>query len=315
MNSDFPAADTNNAMDAINARAALPPERRRFPAAGIIILLAFLGGIAVALWATPRVESWWAGDDGQQPASDAGGAVNVADLEQSSAATSTTPANVAALEARLASVSAQLDTIAEQAAGAGGNAARAEGLLIAFAVRRALDRGSSLGYLEGELRLRFGSAQPKAVATIINAAAQPVTIADLQQGLDDVSPQLLGSPAKRDWWTATKEELAHLVIIRRAGEPSPVPQKAIDRAKLLMYAQRVDAAIKEIERLPDHEDADNWLQMARQYNEARRALDVIEAAAILEPRVIPAAPRGGAPTNMQVAPPPPVVPTVKPAAE
>src|SRR3546814_3562519 len=33
-------------------------------------------------------------------------------------------------------------------------------LLIAFAARRALDRGLSLGYLEAQLRLRFGDDQP-----------------------------------------------------------------------------------------------------------------------------------------------------------
>jgi len=30
-----------------------------------------------------------------------------------------------------------------------------------------------------------------------------------------------------------------------------------------------------------------WLEQARRYNEAHRALDVIEAAAILEPRTAP----------------------------
>mgnify|MGYP003349125466 CR=1 FL=1 len=158
--------------------------------------------------------------------------------------------------------------------------------------------------------MRFGEAQPKAVATIINAANAPVTIADLAQGLDDITPRLLDTDGQQDWWTSTKRELANLVIIRKATSPSPVPQKAIERAKLMVSAGRVDNALKEIERLPEHQDADNWLQMARQYNEARRALDVIEAAVILEPHSVPVGPRPGA-TNVQVAPPPPVVPTLK----
>ena len=36
--------------------------------------------------------------------------------------------------------------------------------------------------------------------------------------------------------------------------------------------------------MEDDEDAMQWMEKARRYNEARRALDVIETAAILEPQ-------------------------------
>lgn len=303
MNSEFPRVDTAMATASSSRSSAT-----RKPAVAIIAV-AFLGGIVATLWATPRIQSWWQGTNAEQSVVTDNQALLANDIEEATtdARSDQASLNVASLEARLAAVSAKLDSISEQAAGAGGNAARAEGLLVAFAVRRALDRGAPLGYLEGELRLRFGDAQPRAVATIINAASAPITLADLQQSLDDVAPKLLGTEAKSDWWTATKRELANLVIIRKAGEPSPTPQKALERARLLIASGRVDAALKEIERLPDHQDADDWLQMARQYNEARRALDVVEAAAILEPRSVPVTPRAGGPTNMQVAPPPPTV--------
>ena len=85
---------------------------------------------------------------------------------------------------------------------------------------------------------------------------------------------------------------------------------------MLLSAERVDNAVEEIERLPDREEADEWLQMARKYNEARRALDVIEAAAILEPRSIPVTARPAGQTNVQAAPPPPaVMATPDPKAE
>lgn len=314
MNSEYPAIETANSAERRgNMSTHEHPRRQRLL---LPLLIAFAGGIAATLWAAPRIGNWWNGT-GEEQASTFNDTQALLGGEggngESSAQVPNPSLDVATLEARLAAVSAKLDAISEQAAGAGGNAARAEGLLIAFAVRRALDRGSPLGYLEGELRLRFGDSQPRAVATIVNAAAKPVTIADLQAGLDDVSPELLGSGEKVDWWTATRREIANLIIIRKADEPSPLPHKAIERAKLMMSAGRIDAAIKEIELLPDHDAADNWLQMARQYNEARRALDVVEAAAILEPRSIPVSSRAGGPTNMQVAPPPPVVPTVKPA--
>jgi hypothetical protein len=285
----------------------------------ILLLFAFAGGIVATLWALPAAKRWWNGDETVASADNAAQALLSEDTEDGKTQQTAPPPSsmeVAALEARLAAVSARLDAISTQADGAGGNAARAEGLLIAFATRRALDRGSPLGYLEGELRLRFGGSQPRAVSTIINTANSPVTLADLQSGLDEVAPLLTGTSEKRDWWTAAKKELANLIVIRKAGEESPVPQKAIERAKLLLSAERVDNAVEEIERLPDREEADEWLQMARKYNEARRALDVIEAAAILEPRSIPVTARPAGQTNVQAAPPPPaVMATPDPKAE
>lgn len=283
----------------------------------ILLLIAFVGGMIATLWATPALQKWWRGEESAsgasgnsaQPLADA--AVGQ-DRKIAAGPQPLTSLGVATLEARVAALSARLDAIAAQADGAGGNAARAEGLLIAFAARRTLDRGSPLGYLEGELRLRFGEAQPRAVTTIINAANSPVTLADLQAGLEEIAPQLIGASSKQDWWTATKRELANLIIIRKANEPSPLPQKAVARAKLMLSSGRVDNAVEEIERMPDHQDADEWLQKARQYNEARRALDVIEAAAILEPRKVPVTARSTSQTNMQVAPPPPAVRTIPP---
>ena len=309
MNSEYPAI--SSASPDNSAAGQLPPARKRISFTLWLLVLAFAGGILATLWAAPQLRQLWGGGSAEQAEPDnQSQALLTGEAEQSARAAQHSAAlDVASLEARLAAVSAKLDAISEQAAGAGGNAARAEGLLIAFSARRALDRGSPLGYLEGELRLRFGDTQPRAVATIVNAANAPITIADLQQELDDASPKLLGTVVKNDWWTATKREIANLVVIRKASEPSPAPQKAIERAKLMISAGRVDAALKEIERLPNHQEVDDWLQQARQYNEARRALDVIEAAAILEPRTVPVnrTITGG---TMQVAPPPPVVPTI-----
>lgn len=305
----------------VGAAPVSPPEARSGKFGGWLILLllalAFAGGIGAALWGWPKARSWWNGGD-------AGGNATVQTLadtapaRQGAGATSATgnaaitgtdtSLGVATLEARLAAVATRLDAITEQANKAGSNAARAEGLMVAFAARRALDRGSPLNYLEAELRLRFADAQPRAVATIINASHAPVTIADLQAGLEDIAPKLLGTGgASDDWWTATRRELSNLVIIRKADAPSPVPQKVIERARLLISVGRVNSALEEIERLPGHKQAENWLQKARQYNEARRALDVIEAAAILEPRSVPtAAPVPTSPNgqSLQVAPTP-----------
>lgn len=277
-------------------RVAPKPRKSRTVWSLIPFALAFVGGIAATIWAAPAIKGWFAThtesntepllqDNSANPADDA----HVVSRQ-----------SVSDLESRLAAVSAKLDSISRLASDAGGNAGRAEALLIAFAARRSLDRGAPLGYLEGELRLRFADAQPRAVATIINAAASPVTIADLQTRLDALAPAIIGTETKTDWWTSAKQELSSLIIVRKAGAPSAEPQKVLERAENLLSSGRVDAAIKEIERLPSRSKAEGWLQMARQYNEARRALDVIEAAAILEPKRIPlpqAASGGAEPDN------------------
>ena len=50
-----------------------------------------------------------------------------------------------------------------------------------------------------------------------------------------------------------------------------------------------DKAIAEVQAMPGAAAAGEWLIEARRYHEARRALDLIETAAILEPRDSPAA--------------------------
>lgn len=184
---------------------------------------------------------------------------------------------VAALEQRIG----EIDT---QSRAAVGNADRAEGLLVAFATRRALDRGVPLGFLEALLRQRFGTAQPQAVGTIIAAAREPVTLQDLQEGLQAVGPQLLGAGPQQSWWGAFKAELASLVTVRRESSPSTEPSERLRRATRRLEAGQVDVAFAEVSRLPGREHAREWMRDARRYVLARRALDAIETAALLEPR-------------------------------
>jgi hypothetical protein len=180
---------------------------------------------------------------------------------------------------------AQIDN---QTRAAAGNADRAEGLLVAFAARRALDRGVALGYIEGLLRQRFGDTQRQAVATIITASRQPVTLEMLQERLKDIGPELTGAGPGQNWWTALRSELGELVSIRRAGTPSTIPAERVRRAERSLESGQVDVALAEILRLPGRENAADWVTMARRYVMARRALDTIEAAALLEPRAAPA---------------------------
>lgn len=259
-----------------------PAPRRRSPLPVLILLLiAFALGVGVTVWAWPQIQQRFGSAKPQ--------AAVPAPLADSVAATGIAPRPLTAdaaqmLDTRVVQLEERLNRITVEAQAASGNAARAEGLLVAFAARRALDSGAPLGYIEGQLRLRFGQAQPRAVAAIINAAREPITLVDLRAGLNQVSDQVTRTPPGASWWTALEHEARELVSIRKASTPSPKPEAALDRALRYIDGGRVGAALAEVERMPGKGAADRWVQAARRYIEARRALDLIETAAILEPR-------------------------------
>lgn len=277
----------------------------------VLMIVAFIGGAILTGWIISRYNPFGATSEAE--AVDAQGTAEVAAADDPAAALAKridadgtvlpapaqvqesepeppilTPDIERALAVRVADLEDRLSRINVQAQAASGNAARAEGLLIAFAARRALDRGSPLGYIESQLRLRFGDAQPKAVTTIINASREPVTLEELASGLDDIGPTLTSGSSGQGFWTDVRRELSELFVIRREGTPSPAPQQRLLRAERYVENGNVDAAITEIDRLPgdieNNETASAWMEQARRYNEARRALDVIETAAILEPQ-------------------------------
>lgn len=263
------------------APTVAPARRRSILPLLILALLAFALGVALTVWAWPQIERRWGGTQGQKTAL----------LAPRPGLPAATPRPLTAdtaqmLDGRVVQLEERLTRITVEAQAASANAARAEGLLVAFAARRALDNGGPLGYVEGQLRLRFGQAQPRAVATIINAAREPVTLADLRAGLAEIGDVVITPPAGASWWDALEHEARELVTIRKASTPSPRPEAAYDRAVRYIDGGRVSAALAEVEHMPGRAVAEKWVQMARRYMEARRALDLIETAAILEPRTL-----------------------------
>jgi hypothetical protein len=189
------------------------------------------------------------------------------------------------LDQRLAAAEQRLARLDLQAQAAAGNAARAEGLLIAFAARRALDRGAELGYLAEQLRLRFGDAKPNSVATIIEFSSNPITLDVLAARLEGLAPQL--TEATDDpLFERIRNELSQLFVIRKESTPSPQPSRRIERARFYLQSGRVNMAIEEVRLLPGAEQARRWIADAERYVAARRALDLIETSAVLEPRLL-----------------------------
>lgn len=185
---------------------------------------------------------------------------------------------------RLVALEQRLARLDLQAEAASGNAARAEGLLIAFAARRAIERGAPLGYLEEQLKLRFSDAQPNAVDLVIAAAKQPVTIDQLSGKLDTLGEKLTNMPADESGWSMIKREISDLFVVRRDSGTASLPTERLERAKLLLRMGQVEPALAEVEHLPGAAAAIGWISDARRYAGAARALDLIETTAILEPR-------------------------------
>jgi uroporphyrinogen-III synthase len=189
------------------------------------------------------------------------------------------------IASRVAMLEQRLGQVGTDAQAAVGNSDRAEGLLVAFAARRALDRGVGLGFLEGLLRQRFGQSQPQAVETIIAASRQPVTLQTLQEQLATAGPQLSGAAPGQTFFQAVQQEFANLIVVRRESTQSTDPRERLRRATSRLEAGQVAEALGEVSRMPGRENAREWMDAAQRYVTARLALDRIETASLLEPRM------------------------------
>ena len=153
--------------------------------------------------------------------------------------------------------------------------------LVAFASRRAVDRGVQLGYLETLLAERFGGQNPVAVATIITSSRTPVTLDQLTNDYGALEGELRRGAPDEGLWQGFKRELGSIVAVRRANAPSPKPEARYDRALARLEQGQVDVALAETMRLPGAARAGPWIARARRYVAAHRALDEVESSALL----------------------------------
>lgn len=192
-----------------------------------------------------------------------------------------------ALAARLDQLDQRLRDVDNGARTAAGHATQAERLLIAVAVRRAVERGQPLGPLELQLRQRFGESHADAVGTIVQAAGQPLTLEDLRLALDALGPRLLVAPGET-WWGGARRLIGDLVVLRRQDSPSPRGTDRLKRAQRMLDEGQVEAALAEVIHLPGAGSGESWVTAARRYIGARAALREIELAAMETPPAAPA---------------------------
>ena len=188
------------------------------------------------------------------------------------------------LDQRLAAMEQRLARLDLQAQAAAGNVARAESLLIAFAARRAIERGAPLGYLGDQLRLRFGDALPNAVAAVRELGENPITVDQLIARLEALAPQLAETPSGEGLLPRIGRELSQLFVIRTEETPSPRAESRLERARLFLESGRVSVAAAEVANMPNSGEAAEWIADAERYARAQQALELLETTAILEPR-------------------------------
>src|SRR5206468_8596323 len=155
----------------------------------------------------------------------------------------------AADEARIKALEQRLSQVENATERAEGSAGRADALVIAFAARRAIDRGVALGYLENLLSQRFGAQHPAAVATIITASRQPVRLNELIDEYQVLGPDLRRGGAQDSWWTSFRRELGSLVELHRADRPAVNAQARYARALQRLETGDGDQALAETMRL------------------------------------------------------------------
>jgi len=206
----------------------------------------------------------------------------VAEARQAAAQVERVVEQAGGLDARVAAMEQRLTRLDLQSQAAAGNAARAEGLLIAFATRRALERGLPLGYLADQLRLRFGDARPNAVRAVIAASQDPVTLDQLLAGLDELAPALDDAPANEGFFSRIGREFSSAFVVRREDTPSPAAELRLERARLFLQTGRAGDALTEVRNLPNAAAAREWIIDAQRYADAHAALELLETAAVLD---------------------------------
>lgn len=237
-------------------------------------LIAFLLGLA-AMAAIFRFGGWWTPAPVQAPQPVAATAPPPSGTD-----VATLGAREQALAARLDALDARLRASDADARAAASYAGRAEAMMLVFAARRSIERGQPLGFVDGELRTRFGQLAPDAVATVSRAAGEPVTLEDLRFAFEQIAPRLSTAAPGTGWWDAVQREARSLVIVRKESAPSRHPRERLTRARRLLAQGHVEAALAEVARLPGAQGAESWMAAAGRYVEARRALDTLEAVAI-----------------------------------
>lgn len=207
----------------------------------------------------------------------------VSQSDQNTAQDPTNAVNDQLINERVNNIDDRLSRIDVQNQQTSNDAIRTESMLVAFAARRAVDRGAPLGYLKNELRLKFGKTNPNDVAAIITAGELPVRLSVLQNQLETATEILMTPDSDATAWEKFKKEISELFVIREAGSQQLQPNRQLARIKTALADRDVQTAIAEMKQMPGASKAQKWIDLANRYVQVQNALDSIEKTAIAMP--------------------------------
>jgi hypothetical protein len=258
----------------------------KFRHIAVLLLLAFIGGIGLAAWLATQY--------------------GILDRFSPKPATAITAPKLPAPQiapAAPALLPAPQPDVTAPSVGTINTANRSEAMMIAFAARRAVEGGTSLGNIAGQLQQRFGASAPDAVQNIIAAAQAPVTLSRLQSEFDGIDASLLTANPDAGLWATIQREAAELFVLRRGNLPANNPASRLNRAQQMIKNGDIAGAVDQVEPLPGAARASNWLQKARRYIATENALNVIERAALAPVVVDPAAAAQAVPPTLPMPAP------------
>ncbi|MEE9432656.1 MAG: hypothetical protein V3V15_00260 [Sphingorhabdus sp.] len=257
-------------------------------------LATLLGGVLLAGWLITQFDLWPGNGSAQEAAADKNTSAAGAGKAGTNASAAADQADgkqgeeAAAVAAKVEELADRLSQIDAGKDAAGAYSARADAIVTALRVRRAIESGAALGYTENQLRLRFDGSHPQAVAAIQAVALDSVKLADLSNDLARNGARMTGGGDEESLWTRISTEFSELFALRRRGTPSTTPSQVLQRAEQNIANGNVRDAIADIENLPENEARQKWLTDAKRYLAARDALDTIERAALSSPVNVPA---------------------------
>jgi hypothetical protein len=180
------------------------------------------------------------------------------------------------------------------------SATQAEAALLVLTARQAMEDGKPMGELTNRLQITFGQSQPQALATIMSAARQPVSNANLLAGFDAIAAQLL-QPAGTAW-DRGRYELAHLFVIRR-GDAQPSAMAArIQSTREAIIAGDIAFAAKTVGAMPGADHARQWLLDAKRAVAVGQAFDALYQSAAMVPTSATALTEPASPATSKAAP-------------
>lgn len=277
-----------------------------------ISFIVLVGGLILAGWIITRFDLWPAEESPPQQLAEQDNSDSPPPGEGKD-----TDASSLQVAKKVEQLERRLDKIGDNANGVPAFSPSQGPVATALRARRLAESGKPLGFVEDQLGLHFGDSHPDAVGAIQAYARSPVPFADVSKDLVRRGDAMIGRGGDTPLWQQLQREFSGIFKIRKRGEPSSKPTRILQRAQEAIAGGDLEMAIVEIEQLQENDATRQWLVDARRFMKMKKALDIVENAALaklpvqqLQPSPSPISPSQPIPSNPTLQQPllPPIPP-------